>query len=186
MRPLSCSQFSKHLESSFRFWIGVACTLVLWVIRLGAAEVEPNNSRLQANQVILNSSGQATINGRIGSLSDLDFFSVSVPPLAGPGTFLITMTPTSQDHALDARVQLQSATGVLLADKDARSDDVTETLTYPSVSGNATYYIVCLSARRRGLHAPRRASCAEAELGFLSTLGMVGQTRGLDTRRHHD
>ena len=122
----------------------VACAMS--VFPTIGAEVEPNNTRAQADVLTFNANRQATITGRVNPLSDLDFFSVSTPSFAGQGTLVITMTPTSADNGLNARVQLQNSSGSLLADRDVGFDDAPETLTYASAIGNTTYYIVCRSA----------------------------------------
>ena len=110
------------------------------------AESEPNNTRAQANPLIFNLNGQATNTGRINPLSDLDFFSITTPAFSGFGILVLTMTPTSSDGGLDARIQLQDSGGALLADRDVGSDDDPETLTFNQATGGTTYYIVCRSA----------------------------------------
>jgi pimeloyl-ACP methyl ester carboxylesterase len=110
------------------------------------AESEPNNTRAQANPLTLNLNGQATNIGRINPLSDLDFFSITTPTFSGFGTLVLTMTPTSSDGGLDARIQLQDNGGALLADRDVGFDDAPETLTFSQATGGTTYYIVCRSA----------------------------------------
>ena len=110
------------------------------------AESEPNDTRGQANPLTLNLNAQATNTGRINPLSDLDFFSITTPTFSGFGILVLTMTPTSSDGRLDARIQLQDSGGALLADRDAGSDDAPETLTFSQAIGGTTYYIVCRSA----------------------------------------
>jgi len=110
------------------------------------AESEPNNTRAQANPLILNLNGQATNTGRINPLSDLDFFSITTPTFSGFGILVLTMTPTSSDGGLDARLQLQNSSGGLLDDRDVGFDDAPETLTFSQATGGTTYYIVCRSA----------------------------------------
>jgi pimeloyl-ACP methyl ester carboxylesterase len=110
------------------------------------AESEPNNTRAQANPLALNLNGQATNTGRINPLTDLDFISVTTPAFSGVGVLVITMTPTSNDGALDAQIQLQDSSGSLLADRDVGFDDAPETLTFSQATGGTTYYIVCQSA----------------------------------------
>src|SRR6188474_2684104 len=110
------------------------------------AESEPNNTRAQANPLALNLNGQATNTGRINPLTDLDFINITTPTFSGLGMLVVTMTPTSSDGALDARIQLQDSGGALLADRDAGSDDSPETLTFNQATGGTTYYIVCRSA----------------------------------------
>jgi pimeloyl-ACP methyl ester carboxylesterase len=114
--------------------------------RARAAETEPNNTRPQANALLLNASGQATNSGRINPISDLDFFSVTTPSFVGGGTIVIKMTPTSSDRGLDAWLQLQNTNGTLLAEKDMGFDDTAETLTFTQAVANTTYFIVCRSA----------------------------------------
>jgi len=105
-----------------------------------AAESEPNDNRSQANPLILNASGQATTSGKVNPLSDLDFYSIVTPPFSGQATLTITMTPTSSDQALDAKVQLLNSAGTLLAEKDSGLDNVPETLTFAQAAGNTTYF----------------------------------------------
>jgi pimeloyl-ACP methyl ester carboxylesterase len=109
------------------------------------AEIEPNNTRAQANSLTL-VNGQGTITARINPLSDLDFFSVTTPAFSGQGTLVISMMPTSADRGLDAWIQFQSNSGTLLAEKDAGFDNAIETLTFSQTLGAATYYVVCRSA----------------------------------------
>jgi pimeloyl-ACP methyl ester carboxylesterase len=126
----------------------LAVTLIVGGIlsRAHGAESEPNNTRAQANPLALNLNGQATNTGRINPLADLDFISITTPTFSGLGMLVVTMTPTSSDGALDARIQLQDSGGALLADRDAGSDDAPETLTFNQATGGTTYYIVCRSA----------------------------------------
>lgn len=114
-------------------------------VSAASAELEPNNTRSQANALTLNSAGQAVTTARINPLTDPDFFSISLPPFVGAGTLIATMTPTSADHGLDAAVQLQSSSGTLLAERDVGFDDAPEVLSYPSAAGGSTYFIACRS-----------------------------------------
>lgn len=120
--------------------------VILWIIpQTHAAESEPNNTRAQTNALTL-SAGQGATSGRVNPLSDLDFFSITTPAFTGQATLVITMTPTSAGNGLDARVQLQSSTGTLLADRDVGYDDAPETLTFSQAVGSTIYYVVCRSA----------------------------------------
>jgi pimeloyl-ACP methyl ester carboxylesterase len=110
------------------------------------AETEPNNTRAQANVMAFNPNGQATMTGRINPLSDLDFFSITTPSFAGQATLVITMTPTSADRGLDARIQLQNTSGTVLTDKDVGFDNAPETNSYNQSIANTTYFVVCRSA----------------------------------------
>ncbi len=124
----------------------VVLTVSGFLCRGHGAEAEPNNTRAQANPLVLNLNGQATNTGRINPLSDLDFFSVTTPAFSGLRILILTMTPTSSDGRLDAQVQLQDSSGALLADQDVGFDDAPETLTFNQATGSTTYYIVCRSA----------------------------------------
>lgn len=123
------------------------CTLCPCLLTsLAAAEAEPNNTRAQADPMVLNSSNQASESGSISPLSDLDFYAITTPAFSGQGSLVITMTPASTDRRLDAWIQLQSANGTLLAERDLGFDNDIETLTYSSANPNTTYYILCRSA----------------------------------------
>ncbi|MBI3869179.1 MAG: DVUA0089 family protein [Verrucomicrobia bacterium] len=131
------------------YWVArivIAMLVLLCGSKPFAAEVEPNDNRQQANLLNLSPGGAAIMSGRVSPLKDLDFYSISIPALAGPGTLVVTMTPTGSDHELDARVQLLNASGAVLVDKDDGSDNRAETLSYSSVAANSIYFVVCRSA----------------------------------------
>ena len=127
------------------FGIGITVGAML-IGSAAAAETEPNGTRAQANTVALDASGQGSSSGKISPLSDLDFYRIVTPSFSGTATLTLTMTPTAPDHGLDAKIQLQDASGSLIAEKDAGFDNAPETLTFTTAVGNTTYFIVCRSA----------------------------------------
>lgn len=121
-------------------------TLLCGLVVCVADEVEPNNTRAQANALTLNADGTTPSAGRIISISDLDVFRVTTPTFSGQKTLTVFMQPTSSDAALDAWVQLLDASGNVVAERDSGGDNATEILTFTRSTGNSTYFIVCRSA----------------------------------------
>jgi hypothetical protein len=124
-----------------------AVVLICWSATTHAGqEIEPNNSATTANLVPLDSSQTVLVSpAKISSLSDLDYFRIDTPMFEGTTTLTATMTPTASDRSLDASISLRDSSGAILVTKDIGGDNVPETLTF-SVTGGATYYVVCSSA----------------------------------------
>lgn len=115
-------------------------------------EQEPNDSRKNADTVLLDGNYQGRVGvAQIRPRSDVDYFKVTTPAFSGVLTLTAIMTPTSGDGALDAKVELEDASGSLtsrggvLAVKNNGFDNIPETMAV-AVNGGTTYYLRCTSA----------------------------------------
>lgn len=111
-----------------------------------AVEVEPNNTRIQANSLDFGADGTVTVLGRVNLLADLDVFRIITPSFPGQKNLTILLTPTAADHELDARLQLLDASGNILTTRDFGGDNVAEALVFGQATGSTTYFVVCGSA----------------------------------------
>ena len=93
----------------------------------GTNETEPNNSRSAANAV----SAATTLNGTMGSSSDTDYFSVSLP--AGR-TLTATLTPNSSS---DYDLYIYNSSGTLLA-RSERGRGLVDSASVTNSGGSAS------------------------------------------------
>ncbi len=133
-------------------WLGLLLLGVTPALRADIVEQEPNDSRDVATPIVIDSSNHARVSvAKIATLTDVDYYKISVPVAPIPRKLTFTMTPTSGDHDLDAKLELESANGPLtsrgtvVATQDQNGDNGAETLSVTLDSGS-TYYLRCTSA----------------------------------------